>query len=178
MWFLSVGWMLIAIFSACFCYRVILLALFSAVAWSPLTPFETVFLPCVFIWASSMKRVSWGHFLSVIIFLQDSGEHPLVCMPVLPRSIVPWLIAFGGCRLQRGFCIPAFWFLLILWTCDYAGERNVRSMSQKAWQGDLFLKTKLCNVDLRSFVFVFLSELVFTFGAQYINLPVCFHLCL
>ena len=68
MWFLSVGWMLIAIFSACVCYRVILPALFSAVAWSPLTPFETVFLPCVFFWASSIKRISWGHFLSVYNF--------------------------------------------------------------------------------------------------------------
>ena len=176
--FLSVGWMLIAIFSVCFRYRVILLALFSAVAWFPFMPFETVLLPCVFFSELRIWSVYLGTLLERHNFLLDSDEHSLVCIPVLPRFIVPWLIAVGGCRLLRGFCIPAFWFLLTLWTCDYAGECDVRSMFQNTWQCDLFLKTKLCNVDLCSVVYVILSELVFTFGGQYINLPVCFHLCL
>ena len=125
-----------------------------------------------------MKRVPWGHFLSVIIFLQDYGEHSLVCMPVLPRSIVPWLIAVGGFALHLALlCIPAFWFLLILWTCDCAGERDVRSMFQNTWQGDLSLRLScamLICAELFSSPFPNLCLLL----VLYINLPVCFHLCL
>ena len=125
---------------------------------------------CFFFFLSfEYEACTLGHFLSVIIFLLDSGEHSLVCIPVLPRFIVPWLISVGGCRLLLGFCIPAFWFLLTLWTCDYASECDVRSMFQNTCQWDLFLKTKLCNVYLCSVVYVFISELVFTFGRQYIN---------
>ena len=51
------------IFSVCFRYRVILLALFSAVAWFPLMPFETVLLPCVFF---SELRI-WSVYLGTLL---------------------------------------------------------------------------------------------------------------